>query len=36
MNWTMAQAKHDFERGSLKEVRIVVATENTWSVLMAN
>jgi hypothetical protein len=32
MNWTMAQAKRDFERGLLKEVRIVAATEKTWSV----
>lgn len=28
----MAQARRDFERGLLKEVRIVAATDTTWSV----
>lgn len=32
MDWTMAQAKKDFDRGLLKEVRIVAATADTWSV----
>ena len=32
-DWTLAQAKMDFNRGLLKEVRIVAATPvGTWSV----
>jgi hypothetical protein len=31
-DWTLAQAKLDFNRGLLKDVRIVSAMPGTWSV----
>lgn len=31
-DWTLAQAKKDFNRGLLKQVRIVAAMPGTWSV----
>lgn len=35
-DWTMAQAKRDFERGLFKEVRIVAVMPNAWAVQLTS